>query len=99
MIVDNPIVLSVFRSPGRCEWCGRWFPKTDAAHCFSVGAGRLDVYENLVSLCRECHSRNHSGEISRLQLLIVVGQRECLLVDDIEELVYRLRRMPKGSEL
>ena len=100
MKVVNENALDFFRRAGRCEWCGGYQRNgRDPAHIFSRGAGRLDIPENIIALCRSCHTAAHWGKISRLQLLVVVGQRECLLIEDIEELVYRLRRMPKGSGL
>jgi hypothetical protein len=55
-IVDQE-VLEFFRS-SPCEACGRP-PRSDPAHIRSRGAGGDDTYENIISLCRLDHCRQH----------------------------------------
>ena len=50
-----------------CEYCG----KTGIIHVHhlkSKGSGGHDTPDNLISLCIFCHSKAHTGEISREQL-------------------------------
>ena len=99
-IVDEAL-LETFRQPGPCSWCGRWFPRLDAAHVFAKGLGsgsRLDVTQNLVSLCRQDHSMSHAGKSpTRAELLAIVAEREGVSLEDIEVEIFRLRREPKGG--
>jgi len=101
MIIIDEYLLDEFRAPGPCEWCGMLCLRREPHHIFAWGlggGGRLDIRCNLValgsSILRECacHQAAHAGLISRLQLLVVVGHRECCLASDIEEEVWRLRR-------
>lgn len=92
-------VLEAARKRPRCEWCGRRRP-LDAAHIMSKGAGRVDIDGNVVGLCRLCHRRNHAGtDPTTADLLAVAAAREKCLQDDIVREVYRIRQLPKGSEL
>jgi len=101
MIVIDEELLDQFRAPGPCEWCDKLCQRREPHHIFARGlggGGRLDIRCNLVALgsgilweCA-CHQAAHAGRISRLQLLLMVGQRECCLIADIEEEVWRLRR-------
>jgi hypothetical protein len=111
MIIIDEDLLDEFRAPGPCEWCGKPCLRREPHHIFARGmggGGRLDIRCNLVSLgstilweCT-CHQAAHAGAILRLQLLLVVGQRECCLVSDIEEEVWLLRRerpVPRNGRL
>lgn len=92
-LIDKDL-LREFNEKTICEWCRRSFPGgLDAAHIFSRGAGRVDIRGNLVSLCRECHTRSHtSGVPSLWQLLEMAAKREGCSVDDIEAKIYAIRR-------
>ena len=94
MKIVNKDLLRSFSATCVCEWCGKWFPQgVDPAHIFSRGAGQLDIEINLCAMCRFCHGDSHQKqEPSTLCLMIVAGHRECMLVDDIQEEVWRLRR-------
>jgi len=101
MIVIDEVLLEEFRASGPCEWCGKPCRRREPHHTFArglSGGGRLDIRCNLVALGSSilwecgCHQAAHTGLIARLQLLLVVGQRECCLTSDIEEEVWRLRR-------
>ena len=101
MIIINEDLLDQFRAAGPCEWCGKPCQRREPHHIFSRGlggGGRLDIPCNLVALGSSllwecaCHQAAHAGSISRLQLLLVVGHRECCLASDIEEEVWRLRQ-------
>lgn len=47
---------------GICHICGRR-GATEKHHIKSKGAGGDDVEENLIEVCRICHSKIHTGEI------------------------------------
>lgn len=89
-VIDKKL-LKQFSQPGRCECCGRMCGSRDPHHLFSRGAGRIDVRQNLVSICRECHSMVHSGAMCRKAMLEIAAKREGTTPDEIEALVYRLR--------
>ena len=95
-IIDKKL-LKDFSRPGRCEWCDVYFAGgLDPAHIFSRGAGRVDITENLVSLCRTCHSYNHAGkEPTRAQLLLLAAKRERTTAEEIVDKVQRIRRDDK----
>jgi Fe-S oxidoreductase len=87
-------LLREFAAKTTCEFCGIHCPDgCDPAHLYSRGAGRVDIRENLCSLCRECHTRSHAGgEPNREQLLAIAAKREGTTPDEITEKVYRFRR-------
>lgn len=93
MTVINESLLDEFRAAPKCEWCLRLTPQgCDPAHVRSRGAGRVDVRENLVSLCRWCHRSNHDGnEPTTGQLLELVSRREGRSVESILRKVDRIR--------
>lgn len=104
MIVRNKPLLAEFRTPGRCEFCGKQCKLREPAHIFSVGAGRLDIRCNLVALgstsamACACHSKSHAGQRpTTADLLEIVAKREKCLVSDIVAVKDLLRRMPKRS--
>lgn len=96
MKISNDELLQTFREKTVCEWCGvRVMTGLDPAHVFARGRGdafRMDIPENLAGLCRICHSKNHAGgRPNRDDLLLIVGHREKILVDDLEDHLRRLR--------
>jgi hypothetical protein len=98
MKLVNKKALSECRSRGHCEHCHR---ATDlqAAHIFSKGAGQVDHPWNLSCLCLFCHASSHGGnEPLHEQLMAYSAKRHDVLQDDIEGLVYLIRRLPKGQD-
>ena len=95
-IVDEAL-LDEFRSARKCEFCRERTPRgADPAHIFSRGAGRVDIRENLVALCRNCHLENHAGKMpGRSALLAIAAMREVTTADAITEKVYWIRRTRK----
>lgn len=93
MKVIHESLLARFRLPGRCEYCGKPCQDgRDPAHIFSRGAGRIDIAENLVSLCRWCHNSNHLGNSpTKGNLLTIAARREGTTPEEIEAKVMRLR--------
>ena len=49
---------------GRCEFC-RKVGQTDMHHIKTRGSGGDDTEENLIELCRLCHTMVHNGHIKR----------------------------------
>ena len=94
MIVINEPLLQEFREKTVCEWCRKTYRSgLDPHHIFSRGAGRVDIRENLLALCRECHLfANAGGEPTKDQLLEVAAKREKMTPDKIVSKVYRMRR-------
>lgn len=100
-VIDKKL-LAEFRTPGPCEFCGIYCKVREPAHIYSVGAGRLDIRENLVALgstrlflCT-CHSDSHAGcRPTRIDLLEIAARREGTTPEEITEKVYRLRRETK----
>lgn len=94
MKIIDPMLLDTFRSQCHCELCGRR-KAVQPHHLWSRGMGgssRLDIPENLIALCRDCHDRAHAGLVRRRALQLLVADRESVSVDYLEETVYRLRR-------
>lgn len=47
---------------GKCEICGKR-GQTEKHHKKSKGSGGNDTEENLIEVCRICHTKIHTGEI------------------------------------
>lgn len=72
-IVDKKAIEAARRS--HCEYCGRaWM--IEVHHIKSRGSGGHDEASNLISLCKDCHMKVHSGQIPRRNLLYIIGRRE-----------------------
>ena len=98
MKVINEDLLDEFRQHGLCEWCKAFCSSRDPHHIFARGmggGGRLDIQENIVSLCRTCHGRVHAGHILRCDLLAIVAKRENKQQWEIEHAVYAAKRARK----
>jgi hypothetical protein len=90
----DPTLLESVRLRCRCERCRKRGP-VDPHHVFARGmggAGRLDLPENLIALCRWCHDAFHAGNIKRAELLDLVAVRERTTVDAIVAKIHRWRR-------
>ena len=94
-IVDEPLLREFCFAPN-CEWCNDYSQfGRDPAHIFSRGAGRVDIRENLVALCRLCHNLHHAGlRPTRKELLKVAAKREGTTPKRIERIVQLIRRTP-----
>lgn len=96
MIVLHKTLRKKFSARGVCECCDRRGP-TDCAHIFSVGAGRVDIAKNMVSLLRSCHTLSHNAnsengvQPNHERLMEIAAKRENTTPEDIEATVYRLR--------
>lgn len=80
--------LRVYRSRGRCEWCGAEngapHPATGSvvvlttAHVFDKRPEACSLL-NLAALCQRCHNRHDAAERrdgTRARMLAAVGQRD-----------------------
>jgi hypothetical protein len=68
------------RSGGLCEKCGSK-TKTEPHHIRYCKWGEFDPPENLLMLCRECHTNEHTcqrcGEVTLKASHIKLNTREC----------------------
>ena len=97
MIVRNEQLLDSFRAKGRCENCGIIGP-VEPHHVFTKGiggSGQVDIPENLIGLCRLCHSRFHNGRIPRGQFITIIARRQRRTPDEVEAVVTRVRNKEK----
>lgn len=102
-MVDEDLLDSL-RGPGRCEVCKRWCKKREPHHLSAKGQGgamRIDHPWNLLAVgdsktfqC-DCHTRIHSGEISREYLHEIMTLREWETWDTMEAEIKRLQRQSK----
>lgn len=100
MKIISEATLDLFRQKQRCEWCVR-VASLDAHHWKPRGIGggsRLDIKENLIGLCRECHNRAESGDISRSAILETIADREGLTPEQVQELIWSVlaKKKPLG---
>jgi len=59
--------LRVHKRDGRrCAYCGRTDKPVELAHYISRTQGGRGIAENLVSLCRECHSKYDGAEREKI---------------------------------
>ena len=52
---------------GICQLCGKK-GNTDKHHIKTKGSGGDDIEENLIELCRTCHTKVHKGLINKKEL-------------------------------
>jgi 5-methylcytosine-specific restriction endonuclease McrA len=60
-----------------CEICSA--PADDIHHIHAKGMGgnpEADCIENLIGLCRDCHDKAHSGEITEDELYETISYKE-----------------------
>lgn len=75
-----------------CEVCGSPSRGIEPHHILTRGAGGPDHKYNLIQLCWECHyGRVPAGQLPPHYLFEIVARREGKTVEEIEEMVYRLR--------
>ena len=71
--VQNQAVIDACRRP-TCEICGR--PAGgEPHHIITRGAGGPDIPENLIQLCRTCHTKAHTGELEKTRIMWAVANR------------------------
>lgn len=109
---EDPAALVPFRAKDRCEYCRvKITTGLDPNHIVQKGVGggsRLDLKENLISLCRKCHRAYHDGNPKypthnemRDQFFAIVAKREGFISGESvwEYLMIVLHQTPKGSPL
>jgi len=93
MKIVNCKLLAEFRGPGCCEACRKPCVRLFPHHIFTRGAGQVDIRENLISLCLECHAGFHSmGSPSFTRLLKIAADREKSTPNRIRAMVFKIRR-------
>lgn len=98
MKIISEATLDLFRQKQRCEWCGCRVARCDPHHWKPRGIGggsRLDIKENLIGLCRECHNRAESGDIPRSAILETIADREGMTPEQVQELIWEKLRTKK----
>lgn len=94
MIIVNEKLKAEFRLC-RCEWCKHHGP-CDPAHIYPRGNSGPDARWNLCSLCRFCHSDQHSGKRPNFGDLIGIAAKRCkTLPEYITEAFHFVSRTPK----
>lgn len=103
MKIINRELLTEFALARDCEICGRKVNRCEAHHAVSFrglgGGQRLDIRENLLSACRECHTKAHAlaPGFERERLLEIIGKREQQEPADLQALIFALRRVSKDA--
>ena len=64
--IKNKKVLK--NKQGMCKLCGKC-GQTEKHHIKSKGSGGDDSEENLIEVCRMCHTKIHTGEIRKKDIL------------------------------
>src|SRR5437868_14662554 len=97
MLVKDEGVLEEFRSRKRCDWCGGG-PSFDLPlvphhiRCRGHGGGsRLDIRENLLTVCWRCHAWIQEHIPADAQFAVVAA-REGTTVQKIRNKINRLLR-------
>jgi ferredoxin len=69
-----------------CEHCPNMPAYGEPHHIYTVGSGGGDIKENLIQLscANACHTKAHTGEISKDELLLIVAEREGKTVEQIK---------------
>lgn len=71
--IQNQAVIDACRRP-TCEICGK--PAGgEPHHIITRGAGGPDIPENLIQLCRTCHTKAHSGELEKSRIMWAMANR------------------------
>lgn len=68
-----------------CEKCGG-AAYAEPHHIYTVGSGGGDIRENLIQLscANACHTKAHTGEIPKNELLLIIAKREGKTVEQIQ---------------
>lgn len=95
--IDNALLAS-FRARTHCEVCLAWVSPLEPHHILSRGMGgssRMDIAENIIALCSNCHRLVHSGHVKRDILVKIVALRQGVTPDVIWERLWEMRRRRK----
>lgn len=113
MYIENPSLLKEFRTPGKCELCGKWFKAREAHHLRAKGMGgngELTVRINLVCVgssirnnsgrnfpACKCHRLAQCGKIPADVVLAIVAERETCKPEEITEVMDWMQRTVKPT--
>lgn len=102
IVLDPPLLARIRKEP--CAHCYKPGP-SEASHTFAKGIGgaQLDVVENILPLCRECHQAHHDGKksprtkhhLGTYALICTTAVRLNRTADDIEATLFAYRNAPK----
>ena len=72
-----------------CEYCGDVSLGRHTHHIKSRGSRgqNIELPENKITLCAECHTKAHAGRIGRWELITIVAQREGKTPEEICEII------------
>ncbi len=104
MKITNKKMMNQFRQAPFCELCSaRSRGRLEPHHVTSRGHGggwRMDIPENLVALCHECHSLRGDDPDWLDRFLQIIARREGFLNgSEVLDFLHRVRNAPKGSEI
>ncbi len=97
MIHLDPNLLEEFRRCLKCQFCDK--PAMCVPHHYhgrGMGGGsQLDVRENLIALCPQCHDDAHWSRIDRADILAKIAAREKITPEVCQERIWKLLAKPK----
>lgn len=98
MIVIDDDLLDELRRKQRCEFCGlRARCQPHHYHARGMGGGsRLDIRENLIALCPECHGKAHGLKITRADIMEAIARREKKTPRQCQEVIWDMLAKKKG---
>ena len=108
MRVISENTLDLFRTDGRCEFCGIYQRVREPHHLWARGMDggrRLDVPINLIALGSSqlmrcsCHTRIQNGQIPAAMVLDIVAKRESMTVEEITAKIWAFQRAPRDNSL
>lgn len=103
MKIDNPDLIQLFQTPGRCELCNGLCTRRTGHHLWHQTPA-IDIRINLFftgafgELACNCHDAIHMGGIHRDEVLRLVARRERTTPEIITEIMHLFRRVIKPSK-
>ena len=91
--IPKKLVKAIMERDGeQCQYCSR--PASDLHHIIAAGQGGRKVHrkENLISLCRDCHSKAHGYKEMKEWCIDWSRKKYGKEIDDI----LRKKKFPKG---
>ncbi len=99
MKVLNPDLLATCRTK-RCAVCSKTYGVT--AHHFHAkgmgGGSQLDIPENLLPVCVECHDKIHRGKIMRVEVLALIAARLGKTPEECQQVIWDTLAMNKERQ-
>ena len=91
-MIDKKLLRRV-RLSGICAWCKKRFQEIDPCHIMTRGAGRVDIKENIVPLCRIDHSAQGSSQGPSIEWMLEWSAKKHKTTPEaIREKVWAIRR-------